>query len=261
MKRTTQKINIVSALLFLLLAIPATAQNKARMRPLDSTEAHYIAEQLLDSTVRIGTFETAGLQTRLRSLRNGVVPEMEAGYLETFLNYRLTKLNTLQALRGEFDSLIFLQTPTLNTELEEPLQFLPYPDTRWLLLVRGLWSADGKPNDDLAAELQKSKAANYLNAHTLFAVTSEFHGSLTLGWNEGYEPSEAAYAITPAFAKELGRLIALLPSVVKSKGQGPGLASSKWENAGVKLIAGELAKLLLPKPEVKKAPEEKIEGQ
>ena len=218
-----------------------------RLKPLDSVEAGIIAKELLDTTILVGTFEAPGVLTAPRRLKNGIMPELENTYLEAVLGHTLMKLNTFRTFRGNFDSMIYLKMPTMNTDEEEPMQFFPFPDTRWLLLLKPVYDADGTPTENWVRDIEKANAQKYINSTTLFKVNNEYHGNLILKWNNEYQTAYNAYTIAPGAMPEMEKLLNLLEKARQAKwhSEAPAaLSSEKWQDESVRKLAVRLDQLL-----------------
>jgi hypothetical protein len=244
-------------------AIPQPAPKaEVKLKTLDDAEAGFIAKQMMDSSMRMGTFEAAGIKSRVRTFKNKVLPEIENNYLDVVISNRLTKMNSLQIFRGVFDSMIFVQLPTFSTDAEEPMQFYPYPDTKWLLFLKSPYKADGTPSENWVRGIEKLKADKFLNSKTVFAVANEYHGSEILEWNYDYPTALNSYSINTGFIKEIGKLLEMLQAakIAKRQSNPPvSLSSQSWENDGIKKVALKLDGLLSIKPA--KEEEENTKGQ
>ncbi len=229
---------------------------------MDSAEAGILAKILLDSTVSIGIFEAPGMRTLPRKLRNGLLPELENNYLEAVLGNALIKLNTVSVLRGNFDSMIYLQTPTLNSDGDEPMQFLPYPDTRWLLFLKSPYNVNGKPTEKWVSSLEKAKAQNYLNPNTVYEVADEFHNNLIIKWDNEYSTPYNAFMFSETAYQELKALVSQLNTFRQSNSAVPSsFKTQPWQDPIIKKVAANLDMIFAIKPAPVKKEEPYIEGQ
>ena len=258
-------ITFIAAFLGLVYFNPLSAQTATpkadvKIKQMDTDEAAYIAGKLLDSSVLVGIFEAPGVKSPLHTLKNNTMPELEDKYLSIVMNHRLMKMNTIKSFQGTFDSLIFIQVPTINTDAEEPLQFYPYPETRWLLLLTSPYNADGKPNADWAGALENENAGKYLNQNTLYEVTSEYHGNEIVKWNNDYNTAYNAFGISQEFVTEFGKLMQMLKTVKSSSGPPTVMLNTgNWKDKDVMRIANALDQMLHPKPPVEE--KENTKGQ
>jgi hypothetical protein len=170
--------------------------------PVDSAEAEHMADKIMDSSYLFGIFECPG-NTPVRHLKNGVIPEGQDKYLETMLKNGLIKLNTVAGLSGNFDSVIFVPMPSVDIEADAPLQFIPYPETQWILFLKTGFDAKGQPNDYWTRQLQRRGAENYLNPGTLYALADEYHGNACLVWNNNFEYQAQVPMVTKQLINDL----------------------------------------------------------
>ena len=154
--------------------------------PVDSVEAQHMADKILDSSLLIGIFDCPG-NNPVRHLKNGLVPEDQDKYVQTMMKNGLIKLNTVPGSPDNFDSVIFVPMPSVNMASDAPLQFIPYPETRWILFLKTGFDINGKPDDYWTRQLQLKNAEQYLNSGTLYALADEYHGNACLAWNNNYE--------------------------------------------------------------------------
>src|SRR5580765_4759515 len=107
------------AFLFMLISL---GQGFAALNtnPVDSAEAFFMADKILDSSLVMGIFDCPG-NTPVRHLKNGIVPEDQDKYVQTMMKNGLIKLNTVPGSPDNFDSVIFIPTPSVNIESDAPL--------------------------------------------------------------------------------------------------------------------------------------------
>jgi len=170
---------------------------------IDRQEAALVARQLIDTTVMIGVFEVPDFSTNPRTLKNGVLPEIEEGYLDVIIQSGIQKLNLEQPIRGNFDSLVYVKSPEFETHSDFPLRFLPFTATRWLLFMHSGYDRDGKPSADWLKKIDQPK---YINTQTAFEVTDYYQGIFCIKWNKDFEKPEELQLYTAQFIKDISVL-------------------------------------------------------
>ncbi|MCX6351378.1 MAG: hypothetical protein NTX03_05920 [Bacteroidetes bacterium] len=234
--------------------------------PITPDEAEFtaIAKMILDSSLSYGLFESPLPLDRLRSLKSGVVPEMEDGYLEVAINNSLIKMNTLTVFRGEFDSLVYTKMPAFDMDAEETIQFMPYPGTTWLMFFRSPYNQSGNTNKAWIANLPREKTAKYLNPKTVFITASNYHGNVCIKWNKEYGADDVIPVAANVFEADLklkSKTISTLPLDKKSPEYTTKINTmvSAMKDVYGKGVANSLRKILLDVkvPEVEKEVENK----
>jgi hypothetical protein len=177
---------------------------------IDKEEAALVARQLVDTTLLIGVFEVPDFTTNPRYLKNGVLPEIEEGYLEVIIKSGVQKLNLEQSIRGNFDSMAFVKAPEFQTHNEFPLRFLPFTATRWLLFMRSGYDSEGKPSQDWLKSIDQPK---YINRETAFEVTDNYQGIFCMGWNKEFEKPQELQLYSAEFIKDISSMTQLLKTL------------------------------------------------
>jgi hypothetical protein len=175
------RLRKITPLLFICLALSTRVQ----AQEIDSFAAENTADRIIDSSLVFGIFECPG-SGAIRHLKNGIVPEEQDKYLDHMLNYGLIKLNTISASSNAVDSDIFIPMPFMAIESEYPMQFVPYPDTRWLLFLKDGYNEDRHPQLDWVIHLDKPAVGKYLMPGTVYEITDPYLGNVCLLWNSNY---------------------------------------------------------------------------
>lgn len=178
--------------------------------PEDEDEADFIAKQILDSGVQIAVFEVPGFQTMPRTLKSGVLPELEEGYIDQTISKGIVKLNVMEPIRGVFDSMIYTKQPVFETDMDAPMQFWSYPETRWILFTRSSYNKEGRAKSDWVVYANKPMVEKYINPKTAFDVASFYKGCICLNWNKEFDRPENIVVKTERVAKDLHTIVTLV---------------------------------------------------
>jgi len=144
----------------------------------------HITKALLDPDIMIGVFEKYNFNHKLKHLKSGDIPEMDKNYLHDMISFNLTKLGTQTAIKGDFDSLIFIKFPVYaisdgNNSFKSNPEF--HMGSAWILLLERAFNNDGSPKMEWAGKL-KSENRKLFNETTVFLEAFETYYALCYKW-------------------------------------------------------------------------------
>jgi hypothetical protein len=184
---------------------------------IDSTEMRFLAEYIQNPDISIGIFDLPGEMDPIRTLANGRYPETDDAYLELAINMSIMKFNTIDPIKGQFDSMIFLKMPILHSEHDADLTFYPFPSTRWLLFVKkGITkSASGQTEVNGWVNNLKNDVSTYsfLTDKTAFLFASAYYGNYSLKWNSTEDMPNGIVKVDEKFVSDLKAIVAVVSSM------------------------------------------------
>jgi len=146
---------------------------------------NHLAKALLDPDMMIGVFEYPGFGTKLRHLKNDIIPESDKEYIRYMNSANLMKLNTQAAIKGNFDSLIFIKYPVFaNTKNNNPYQSNPefHSGSIWVLLLEKGFDKNGSAKADWITKLSE-QSPKLFNETTMFLNAFETYYGLCYKWH------------------------------------------------------------------------------
>lgn len=184
---------------------------------IDSNEMRCLAGYIQDPDIVIGIFDLPGENEPIRTMANGHYPETDDNYLDLAITMGIIKLNTTEPVRGDFDSMIFVQMPALFSEQHAEPTFYPFPATRWLLfLKKGIKKmASGKTETIGWVNDLKNDVSSYffLTDRTAFLLASDYYGNYYMQWRSTQPIPSALVKVDDKFVSDVKDIVALLSSI------------------------------------------------
>jgi hypothetical protein len=157
----------------------------------DSRTVKMFARALLDSNLSIGLFHVPNpLKEEPRKMKSGEIPEYEESFMHLMIGQNLKILYTSKVVKGEFDNIIFMEGYSFSVRENEeilPAEFIPYPASDWLLVLRKGFSPEGKPLLDwIKRQPEPDSTKSFLNYFTAYGLKEDPFSSICVKW-----PAEA----------------------------------------------------------------------
>ncbi len=194
---------------------------------VDSNQAKLFAMLCRNTEIQIGVFDCNSPAQGLASMQDGSLPELDKQYVEVMLGQNLIKLKTETAIRGNFDTYIFLKMKIPGMDEMVSLQLDPVAGSRQLLFLKKC--IEGNRSTGWVKSL--SSKPSFVNAKSAFEPASFEYGTAYLEWPLGYEKPEQFVKVGPAFVQDIIRITQVVAEVEK-----PGMTSKDQEMVASSLL-------------------------
>ncbi len=200
------KYNLIFGLCFIIMANIISAQNNnPNNQTMDTETINSFVAAFDDPDILICTVELPDFGQELIALKSGQVVEEDIDYASVMLSCKLTKLNVIAGIKGDFDNIIFVEVPLPTLKLSgdnEPPSFCPYSGSKWTLLLKnGIDENRGEVNEWSEKVQAQNKA--YFNRNTLFSLYNENSSAVCFKWNEKFDMPLFVQMTSENFASEL----------------------------------------------------------
>ena len=186
----------------LILFIISVIQNaSSQSQKLPDNELKYLAVKFHDPECVFGIFRVPLGRDPMRKLKvTNDYPESDTNYIHLAINKNLMKLDVLHIIKGETDSMVFIQVPFGGMSESGNMTFYSYPGTEWIMVMN-----KGLINNYPAGWVKDIKdLGNYkwINVQTAF-VADAYTGNYNLLWNKKFEMPDGIFIVDPDFKKDL----------------------------------------------------------
>ena len=186
----------------------------------DSRTVKAFAKALMDSSLSIGLFHVPNpLKEEPKKMKSGLIPEYQESFMHLMIGQNLKILYTTKVIKGEFDNIIFMEGYSFSVHENEeilPAEFIPYPASDWLLVLKKGFTTDGKPLMDwIKRQPEPDSTKAFLNYNTAYGLKEDPFSSICMKWPAEAPAIEYMTNGTPELVDDLIKLkkiIEKLPS-------------------------------------------------
>lgn len=166
---------------------------------IDTNQVRAFMKLLLDSNLSAAWVQAPDFTGKpIHLLRNGQYAELDEQYNQYAIRGVITKLNIRMPLKGEFDSMIFVQPELDPHQPNAILQFNPYPAEEYVVFLKSCFNPSGQPDS-----WTKEMPSSIFSPLTAFDIAEFYQGVLILKENPAAPLKSAAIFVNPSEMKSI----------------------------------------------------------
>jgi hypothetical protein len=155
----------------------------------------FLADKIKDPDFVIGVYNVPTGKDPMRKVSaTNDYPESDTNYISLAIDMTLMKLNSVQQLKGETDSVVFVKMPFGGISEEVPITFYSFPGTEWLMVLQRGISTDKAEKRGWLKEIKNLDRYKWVNEQTAF-IADPYNGNFSLKWNDNFERPQGVIRI------------------------------------------------------------------